>query len=298
MDLWQLQIFCKVVDLRSFSRAARAVHLSQPTISSHIQALEQHFGCQLIDRMPRAALPTSAGAVLHRYAKRLLALRDETEAALAEHQGFVRGQLRIGGSTIPGDYLLPPVIGGFTQIHPEVQVSLVIGDSREIIDRVLEGDVEVGVVGARTGERQAIQEKLVDDELRLIVPPGHPLVDRQPVPLERLAETPFIVRERGSGTLAAIETSLQRSGSGLKALSIKAEMGSTEAVIQAIRCGLGVSILSPVAVADDLAGGRLQALAIAGVDLRRAFYLTRHRQRTASPIGALFSAYIVDRLRA
>ena len=107
MDLWQLHIFCKVVDLKSFSRAGRAVHLSQPTVSSHIKDLEAHFDCRLIDRLAKEAVPTKAGLLLYRYAKRMIALREETESAMAEFKGQVKGSLNLGGSTIPGAFVLP-----------------------------------------------------------------------------------------------------------------------------------------------------------------------------------------------
>ena len=114
MDLWQLHIFCKVVENSSFSKAGDLVHLSQPTVSSHIKDLEDHIGCRLIDRLPKKAVPTKAGQLLYTYARRLLALRNETEEALAAFQGTVKGRLILGGSTIPGAYILPRAVGLFT----------------------------------------------------------------------------------------------------------------------------------------------------------------------------------------
>ena len=122
MDLWQLHIFCRVVERKSFSKAAEIVHLSQPTVSSHIQDLEAHFGCRLIDRLSRQVVPTQAGRLLYSYARRLLALRDETETAMAQHQGRLTGNLVIGGSTIPGGYLLPGVVGLFKKRYPQMTV--------------------------------------------------------------------------------------------------------------------------------------------------------------------------------
>ncbi len=107
MDLWQLHVFCKVVELRSFSRAGEMINLSQPTVSSHIKYLEEHFGCRLIDRLSREALPTKAGELLYTYARELITLRDEAETALAEFHGKIRGNLVIGGSTIPGCIFFP-----------------------------------------------------------------------------------------------------------------------------------------------------------------------------------------------
>ena len=298
MDLWQLNIFCKVVQHKSFSQAGRAIHLSQPTISSHIQALEQHFGCRLIDRLAKEALPTPAGTILFRYAKRLLALREETEAAMAQYQGNVRGRLRVGASTIPGGYLLPRLIGGFTCRYPEVTVSLEIADSGEIIRRVLAGDLELAIVGAETHDRNAVQQPLIEDELCLVVPAGHRWADRRTVPLARLAAEPFIVREHGSGTLAALQAKLQQAGTPLRGLNIVAEMGSTTAVIQAIKAGMGVSILSPIAVREELAAGTLNALAVKGLNFKRAFFLTRHRHRSASPLGNAFVRYLQESIES
>ena len=133
MDLWQLHIFCKVIELKSFSKAGKAVHLSQPTISSHIKELEIHFNCRLIDRLTKEVVPTKAGELLHGYAKKLLALRDATESALAEYNGKIRGRLVIGGSTIPGTYLMPQLIADFKHPYPDVIISLVIGDTADII---------------------------------------------------------------------------------------------------------------------------------------------------------------------
>ncbi len=298
MDLWQLHIFCKVVEHKSFSKAARAIHLSQPTISSHIQALEQHFGCPLIDRLAREALPTEAGRILYRYARRLESLREEAETAIAAQQGGVRGRLRIGASTIPGNYLLPRAIGGFTRQHPDVRVALEIADSARIINQVLAGDLEMGIVGAVSRDRNAFQEPLMSDRLQLIVPSGHRLAGQPDVGIAEWISEPFIVREQGSGTLAALQAALQQSGLGLSRLNIVAEMGTTTAVIQAIKGGVGVSILSPVAVREELALGSLKALTAKGLTLERAFHLTYHRQRTASPLASAFAQYLRGALAA
>ena len=144
MDLWQLNIFCKVIELKGFSKAGNAVHLSQPTVSSHIKDLENHFECQLIDRLGKKAVPTKAGELLYRYAHKLIALRDEVESAMAEFHGNIKGRLVIGGSTIPGEYILPKHIGGFTMDYPRVSIALQIGDTENIIQDVLAGFLELG----------------------------------------------------------------------------------------------------------------------------------------------------------
>lgn len=292
MDLWQLTIFCKVIELKSFSRAGKAVHLSQPTVSSHIKDLEDHFDCRLIDRLAKAAVPTKAGMLLHRYARRMIALRDEIESAMAEFKGKIRGSLDLGGSTIPGAFILPAIIGAFTSRFPEVNVSLSIADTRQIIQAVLDGDLELGVVGAVTEDAGVVQKKLIEDKMCLVVPAGHRWSEKTSVTPQELIEEPFIIREQGSGTLKSIQNSLADAGLSISQLNVVARIGSTEAIRQGIKGGMGVSILSAIAVSEDVAGGRLKALTIEGLDLKRAFYLTHHRQRSLSPLCHTFIEFI------
>ena len=295
MDLWQLYIFCKVVELKSFSKAGNDVHLSQPTVSSHIRALEDHFGCRLVDRLAKEVAPTRAGELLYRYAKKLIALRDETESALAEFQGNIRGRLVIGGSTIPGGHILPGIIGAFTRAYSDVSIALIIADTDKIIQETLAGDLELSVVGAQAGDRNIIQEKLIDDEMRLIVPRDHPWAAKTSIDLEMLAGEPFVAREKGSGTLKSIRKSFAQAGFDPTRLRVVAEMGSTQAVIQSIKAGLGVSILSTVAVTEYLAEGSFKALGVQGLNLRRSFFLTRHKYRSLSPLSQAFIEFIKTR---
>ncbi|UCG05656.1 MAG: LysR family transcriptional regulator [Desulfobacterales bacterium] len=292
MDLWQLHIFCKVVELKSFSKAGETIHLSQPTVSSHIKDLEDHLGCRLIDRMSKEALPTKAGELLYRYAKRLLALRNETETAMAEFKGKIKGTLVIGGSTIPGGYLLPQIVGAFTQQFPDIFISLVIGDTQKIINDTLEGMIEFGVVGARSGSKKISQEKLLDDEMMVIVPKHHPWSDKKSISVKMLLDEAFIIRESGSGTLKSIAASLSSVGYSIDDLKVVAEMGSTESVRQAIKHGAGISILSTLAVAEEVKAGALSALAVDGLNLTRRFYLTWHKSRSLSPLSEAFIGFL------
>ncbi len=292
MDLWQLHIFCKVVELKSFSKAGETIHLSQPTVSSHIKDLEDHLGCRLIDRMSKEALPTKAGELLYRYAKRLLALRNETETAMAEFKGKIKGTLVIGGSTIPGGYLLPQIVGAFTQQFPDIFISLVIGDTQKIINDTLEGMIEFGVVGARSGSKKISQEKLLDDEMMVIVPKHHPWSDKKSISVKMLLDEAFIIRESGSGTLKSIAASLSSVGHSIDDLKVVAEMGSTESVRQAIKHGAGISILSTLAVAEEVKAGALSALAVDGLNLTRRFYLTWHKSRSLSPLSEAFIGFL------
>jgi len=295
MDLWQLKIFCKVVELKSFSRAGKAVHLSQPTISSHIKDLEDHFDCRLIDRASREVLPTKAGELLYGYAQKMLVLRDETETALAEYNGKMRGRLVIGGSTIPGTYLMPQLIAEFKKKYPDIIISLVIGDTDHIIESILNGSLELGIVGAKAETRKIIQKKLIEDEMRLIVPANHRWAGQKRISFKQLATEPFILREYGSGTLKSLQQSLADRKHSIEDLKVVAELGSTQAICQGIRTGAGVSIISKLAVADDLKAGILNALEVDSLDLKRNFYLTRPRYRSPSPLSEAFAGFLEEK---
>lgn len=293
MDLWQLHIYCKVIELKSFSKAGEAVHLSQPTVSSHIKVLEDHFGCRLIDRLAKEAVPTAAGRLLYQYSMRLLTLKDEAESALADFQGQVKGNLHIGGSTIPGSHILPQIIGKFNRRHPDVMVSLTIESTEKIVRAVADGSLELGLVGAMTAERHIRQDWVLEDQMRLVVPHSHRWSHRKRVLLSELPQEPFILRESGSGTRQSLEENLNAEGLQIGSLKVVAKMGSTQAVCQAIKHGIGISIVSRLAVSEELSSGALKALRIKGLNLRRSFYLTRHKHRTLSPLGVAFSEFLI-----
>lgn len=296
MDLWQLNIFCKVIELKSFSKAGKNINLSQPTVSSHIKGLEDHFGCRLIDRFSKEAVPTKSGELLYQYARRLIALRDETEVALAEFQGKIKGCLFIGASTIPGVYILPSIIGSFINTYPEVKVSLIIGDTEKIIHDTLTGVLELSMVGAKTADKGVSQKKLIEDEMRLVVPAEHKWAKKNSISLNMLFIEPFIVREQGSGTLKSIQNNLTEKGHSLNDFKIVAEMGSTEAVSQGIKNKVGISILSLIAVSDDIKAGKLKALEIEGLNLKRSFFLTIRKHRSSSPLGRTFIKFLRKKL--
>ncbi len=243
MDLWQLKIFCKVVDLKSFSKAGDAVYLSQPTVSSHIKDLEEHFECKLLDRLGKEVLPTKAGELLYRYALKMITLKDETESALSVFRGVVKGKLKIGASTIPGGYLLPKLTGPFIQKYPEVSVSLKISDSENTIQQILSDHIEFGIVGTESASRNIIQERLMDDTLAILIPSGHKWNRKPEISFQELINEPFIIREEGSGTLRSIKKSFREANLSIRKLNIVAEMGNTAAVIQGIKHNMGISII-------------------------------------------------------
>ncbi|KJR41030.1 LysR family transcriptional regulator [Candidatus Magnetoovum chiemensis] len=296
MDLWQLKVFVNVVEQKSFSKAGEVIFLSQPTVSSHIKELEDYFKCRLIDRLGREALPTKAGEILYDYAKQLLSLKRETEAGISAFLGNAKGSLIIGGSSIPSTYIIPRIIGGFVKTYPNISLSVMTGDTTEIKNAIINGDIEAGIVGAEVKEDGTIlkQEKLIDDDMKLIIPASHKWSDRESVHIEELLKEPFIGREKGSGTWDSIVKAMTESEleCSCENLNIAVRLGSNASVIQGILNNAGVSIISTIAVQDYINSGRLKALSVNGLNLARHFFLTTHIKRTLSPLAVLFIEFI------
>lgn len=292
MDLRRLEVFAKVAELGNFSRAAEALSLTQPTVSEHVRALEDQLGVALLDRLGRGATTTPAGQILLSYALRMLSLAREARQAIDQFQGTMSGELIVGGSTIPGEYVLPALVGTFKSKYPDISISLLIGSSRQVSEWVDDGRVEVGVVGAPPMSKSLEARPLMDDHIVIAVPSGHPWSRRPSVTVDDLRAEPLLLRERGSGSRDAVERALAARGLTFGAFRIVGEMGSTQAIKQAVRAGVGVSLISRRAVADECRAGLLTCVAITDLDIRRAFHLVTSRERTRSPLAQAFLEFI------
>ncbi|MBI2016589.1 MAG: LysR family transcriptional regulator [Candidatus Rokubacteria bacterium] len=292
MDLRRLEVFAKVAELGSFSRAAEVLFLTQPTISEHVRALEEELGVQLLDRLGRGATPTPAGRLLLGYAQRLITLAREAQQAIDQFQGRMRGELIVGGSTIPGEYVLPALIGQFKGKYPDISISLRIGSSRQVSEWVEEGGVEIGLVGARPPSRALASRQLMADEMVIVVPADHPWAGRKHVALADVKAEPLIVRERGSGSREALVRALGEAGLDLTAFRVVGEMGSTQAGKQAVRAGVGAAFLSKRAVEDECRAKLLACVKVRDLSVSRAFYFVTHRHRTRSPLAEAFVHFV------
>ncbi|MDT8421585.1 MAG: selenium metabolism-associated LysR family transcriptional regulator [Desulfuromonadales bacterium] len=288
----RLEFFCKVVELKSFTRAAEQLHLTQPTVSEGIRMLEETLGDPLLDRMGREVLPTPAGKVLYRYARRILQLRDEACRAVGELRGETVGLLSLGASTIPGAYLLPQLIEQFTSKNPESEVTLKIAGTGQILEGLVQERLELALVGGMSSVRGLEWHTCFGDELTLVVPPGHRWVGRDQVAPAELFEEPVLLREEGSGTRNTLEQYLQQHKLQPARLQVLAEMGSNEAVKQGVRGGLGVAVISRLSVGDELDRGDLVALKLAGEPLSRPFYLVQRSGRKLTRAAELFRQLI------
>lgn len=292
MDIRRLEIFCKIVETKSFSRAAEAVLLSQPTVSEHVRILEETFDQKLLDRLGREVLPTPTGALLYDYARRIIQLRDEAMQAIRRLRGDLSGNLVLGASTIPGAYLLPSYIETFHTLFPAGRITLRISGTGRIVQDVAEGLLEMGIVGALPKEGTLEAREMFGDELLLAVWPGHPWAQHRRIAPSELCGAPFIMRESGSGTRRVMERGLRAAGVDPTGLSLVAEMGSNEAVRECVKGRLGISFLSSLSLKEDLERGDLISVGVEGVRLRRSFYLVRRRSRELTPLAQAFLEHL------
>jgi len=296
MDLRHLLTLRTVVDKGSFSHAAEELGVSQPAVSFQIRSLEERLGHRLLDRSGRRVTLTDAGRVVDGYARRILALEDDLEREINELSDHMAGPLVMGSSTGPGELLLPRLLGGFKEANPEVEISLVVQDTQTVCDRVLEDDLELGVVGAARPHRGLIFEPFVRDELVVICPPAHPLAEKTRITLAQLAEQPMILQQRGSGVRAVLESAFRAAGVRMRDLDVTLELGLQQSVRAAVLDGLGITVISRLAVERDLAEGRLAAVQVDGAVLARDFSLVRHAGRTPSRASEGFIAYAREHL--
>jgi DNA-binding transcriptional LysR family regulator len=296
MDMKHLETFCKVAELESFSRAGEAVYLTQPTISGHIAALEQAVGLKLFDRLGRRVALTNGGRIFYRFAKEILKLRDDAFNAVYEFSHLIKGRITIGGSTIPGEYFLPRAMGRFQEEAPGISISLVIADSQKIIDLLLAGDIEVGVVGMSFDGGRVDVYPLFQDRVIVIASAEHPLAVKGEASWEELRAAPLLIRERGSGTRKAFERYVQAAGYRLDDLTIIGEVGSSTAVKEGIKGGMGLGIISDLAVHEEIAGGKVKEVKVHGQGvLVRDFFAVVPTGRDLSPPARRFLEFLTQR---
>jgi DNA-binding transcriptional LysR family regulator len=283
MELSQLRVFCAVVEKKSFSRASEAVFLSQPTVSLQIRSLEQELGTRLLDRQGREASVTGSGKLLYGYAKKILHIADEAQQAIAQLKGLIKGEIIIGASTIPGEYILPLLLAEFKGTYPGIEVNLAIGDTKEIIRKVLDHEVEIGVVGQREANEKLVFHNFSTEKLVLIAPAQSHLIPHEEITVEELRKAPFILRESGSGTRGTVERRLRDLGVKETDLNIAMRVGSTAAVKKAVESGAGVSIISERAIGNEIKLGLLRKVPIEGLEMQREFFTVYRRGRSLSP---------------
>ncbi len=270
LNLHLVRLFAAVVAEGGFSRAALVLHVSQPAVTKGVRELERQLGTALLDRTKRIITLTPAGEILYRHARQIMSATRDAELELDQLRGLATGRLHIGASSTIGIYLLPTMLGQFQARYPHVQLFLDIGNTHEIAERLNAATLDVAFVEGPVSKEQFHVTPWRADQLVVIAPAGHPLAGLPAVPVERVLTEPFVLREPGSGSRQVIETALQARGISL---TVRMELGSTEAIKQIVAAGLGLAIVSRVTIATEVAMGRLTVLDVPELTLSRT--LTR-----------------------
>lgn len=292
METRHLQIFTAVYRTRSFTKAAEELFTSQPTVSEHVKNLEERLGCSLFDRLGRSISPTPEADLLYPRAIEILEEMRKLETTLASAAKSVAGELIIGASTIPGEYLLPSRAASFKNDFPEVSFEISIKDSARIIEDITLHKLYLGVVGAEADAAKLDFTPFAGDELVLAASAEAKIPST--IGPEDLRKFDFLVREQGSGTGKKVEQFLNRIGIEQKMLKIRAALGSSTAIKEAVKSGLGVAFISKMALRDDLHHSTVKIIEVEGLTMARPFYVVTPRKRTLPHHYLVFKNFLLN----
>jgi len=290
MDMKQLEVFATVVETNSFSKAAAQLQLTQPTVSTHIAALERELQLKLIVRTTKEMYPTDAGKLLYDYAKKMLAMREEALESIRSFREEMRGTVSITASTVPGQYFLPKLIQDFREKYPDISFELRLADSAEAVSDVAARTVEVGFCGTLVASPKCQFQEFANDRLVIITAntEKYRAYQRTGFPVRRIVEEDFISREKGSGTRRETELFLKEMGVDVSRLKIAMEAHSNDSIRRMVSQGLGIAVMSRAATAADCQAHRLLAFDFDSVTLRRKLYIVRHKNGILSPVAQTF----------
>jgi DNA-binding transcriptional LysR family regulator len=288
MDLNRLRTFVVAAKRQSFTQAARELSFSQSAVSQQMRELEEQIGARLFERSHRMVSLTPAGDDLLPLAVAVLRDVDQASEALAKYRGVVHGVLHVGASNTLGIYVLPLVLGRFSQALPHVRPTLKVAGEAEILRAVQDGDLDIAILGTRPPAGQIFGwhiEALVDHDLVLIAAPDHPWAQRDAVALADLPTGVFILRQSDSPTRQLVQDALASAGINPGALNIRFELGNTEGLKRAVMAGLGVGWVPSYAIREEQAHGTLAVVPVEGLAVRRSLWLLRS-QRASDDLGA------------
>ncbi len=287
MNLYHLRVFQTVAEHEHITRASEELILSQPAVTKIIQSLEHETGLELIERHGRRIVLTHAGHVLHSYARRMFALEREMEEALAGLQDVEAGEIKLAANTTTGVYLLPPIVARYRMLYPQVILHIDILNSHEIIEQTLNWTLDFGLVeGDPSTLPPGLQvDVFAQDELVLVVAPGHRWSGLDELSPEALREGELLLREQGSGIREVIEHVLLLHRIQVRPLFT---LPDNEAIKQMVMSGVGAAIVSALAIQRELASGDLIRIQITGVDLRPQLSMVRRTDKQLSRAAQAF----------
>lgn len=293
MNFGHLAVFHAVAETGSVSRAAERLMVSQPAVSKQLGLLERELKTVLVDRLPRGVRLTAAGEVLAGYARRIFAVAEEAERAMGELAGVSRGRLVVATTPTIGTYWLPGVLVGYRREYPGVEMRMEVHPTGTIVRLLREGAVDVGLVESPVEDEGVETREFMKDRLVAIAGKGHALSSkRRGITAAELCREPFVVREVGSGRLSLVERAL--AGRGLKVRAVMS-LGSTEAIKRAVMEGVGVAIVSGLAVGSEVAAGRLAEVRVRDLVVERPLYWCTARGRGNSAAVAAFEELVWER---
>jgi len=261
-------------------------------VSQRIQALEKSLGVSLFRRKGGRIFLTDAGKRLHEYAQRIFALHRDARQEIAGQKFPIAGELLLGASTIPGEHFLPAILSIFHQRYPDIEVRANISDSMGVIDQVERGQVNLGLVGRKTDSPHLEFRHFANDRMLLVVPPMHVWSKRKQVSLKQLCKQPLILREAGSGLRHCFEKELGRLDKSLRDLRIALELGSNEAIKEAVMRGIGVAVLSSYAVQKEVKTGQLHGLKVIDLHCDREMFLVQDQRRVVPAPALIFRTFL------
>ena len=294
MNLEYLRTFLEVVRRGSLSEAARAMEISQPAVTYQMQRLERDLAFRLLERREGRLAPTAAGERFRQFAERVVAEEGSLRAGLSDLREEVRGSLVLAASTVPGEFLLPRLLGEFAARYPGVTASVAIADTGVVARQVLARECDLGFVGARVSEAGLHVEPFAEDEVLILAPPGHPWAVAGMVRSQELAGERFLTRESGSGTMRSVVELLERAGISLPELQAGSSFGSTQALLSAVEAGLGVAFISRYAAERSLRLGLVRTVALEDLILRRDLFLVYVEGRLQTRLLQEFVAFALS----
>lgn len=294
MDIYQLQVFVSVYQHRSFTKASAELNLTQPTVSLHIKRLEEDLGVTLFERTGRKTIPTREAEMLHTRAEEIIKKLSAIKNDLQGGDDSAHGLITIGTTATPGAYVIPHVAAEFRKHHPKAIFQVIVKESAAIFDMIEDRLLLIGVVDDNRERPDIKLLHTIEDEMVLIAAPG--FLKRKTLTPLGLLGIPIIMREDESDSKRSMEKQHFLHKVSMKALNVVATVGSSDALRESVKSGLGAAILSRFAVKDDLKAGLVEEIRIVGVKMKRNFYVIAHATRTMPKDYELFVEFMKEYL--
>jgi DNA-binding transcriptional LysR family regulator len=298
MEIRQLKLFCRIVERRSFSLAAEDMHITQPAASLQIRSLERELKTRLLDRSTRDIIATDSGEILYRRARSMLELNERARTEIGNLGELIGGKISVGSSTGPGEHILPELMARFKEHNPAVHISLWVAGTKEVIERVIAREFEVGVVGALAHQREIVVRPLARDEIVVVCSPKHRWASGKTVSFDELLAEPHVLQQQGAGVRSVVEEHLRARSVSLDSLNVALEMGLNESAKHAVMAGGGVTFMSRFAVRTEVEHGTLAIVPVRDFQILRDFYYIHSRHKMLSKAAEAFLAYLGEQYEA